>query len=578
LLFFWTWIPGFFAIIEFLAFLFTSSDSIENDYTADNSDVAFVFIPISVTFIGFLVLVQWTAYTDDLKLGIERSKVSEAVELLNGLKMPAERYMAVKGEFPSVIEEVTTKTSGNDIATLTSNPEGFYFEATLNQQDSVLAGKVVRLVFHRDSKTWRCRSPYTSNNLKNQFTEDSIKGIPPEYLPTVCKSSNVEINANLDYWKREKVSEATQLLEGLKTPAERYMAVKSEFPFMIEEVTTKTSGKYTASLMSNPNEFYFEATMNKEDSALVGKVVRLIFHRDSKTWGCSAAYPNGIPQKYLPSVCQSSAAEITANLNSWRREGASEAILLLEKLKIPTEQYIVAKGEFPPTIDVVTKKTAGKYTANLVSNPKQFYFEATLNKEDSIMASKVVRLNYYPNTKQWSCSAAYLNGIPQKYLPSVCQSPGAEIIAITNPAMRDELSRSKVSEAIQLLEELKKPVEQYMADEGEFPPAIELLSLLSDTDKASIKYTASVIPNPEEFYLEATLKKEGSVLAGNVIRLIYHPDTKIWSYNAAYPNGIPQQYLLSVHKLPSVPVTPGHKVAPTPGRNTLKCILRKGHC
>ncbi len=540
LLFFWTWLPGLFALMEFLMFLFTSSSSIKNDYTADNSVVAFLFIPVPVVFLGFLVIAQWTAYTDDLKRGIERGKVSEVVELLNGLKTPAEQYMATKGQFPSAIEEMTKKTSDHDIAILASNPEEFYFEATMNQQDSVLAGKVVWLIFHRDSKTWYCRTSSPNN------------GIPPEYLPTGCNSSTVEVIANSDYWKREKVSKAIQLLEELKKPAEQYLAVTGEFPPTITLLTNRTSGKYTANLVSNPEHFYLEATMSKEDTVLSGKSVWIIYHPDSKTWDCSAAYPNGIPQQYLPSVCQSSPAEITANLNSWRRAEVSEAIQLLEELKTPTEQYLATKGEFPPTIDVVTKKTAGKYTANLISNPQQFYFEATMNKKDSVMAGKVVRLNYYLNTKLWSCSAAYPKGIPQQYLPKVCQSSDAEIIAIINPAMRDKLSRSKVSEAIWLLEGVMKPaMEEYIAEEDQFPPALELLALLPDTNKASIKYTASIIPNPEEFYLEATLKKEGSVLAGNVVRLIYHPKSKTWSCSAAYPNGIPQQYLPDVCKLPA---------------------------
>ncbi len=305
LLFCWTWIPGWFAVIEFL---FTSNDSIEieHDYTADNSVVAFIFIPIPIIFLGLFVLAQWTAYTDDLKRGIERGKVSKAIELLNSLKTPAEQYMAAKGEFPPTIEEVTNKTSGNDLATLTSNPEAYYFEATMNPQDNVLAGKVVLLIFHRNSETWRCRTP-------------SPKGIPPEYLPTECNSSNAEVIANIDYWKREKkrekvseaiqllrekVSEAIQLLGGLKTPAEEYIAAKGEFPPTIDVLMDITRGKYVAYLVSNPNEFYFEATMSEEDSVLAGKRVRLTYHTDTNIWVCSAAYPNGIPQQYLPNACK----------------------------------------------------------------------------------------------------------------------------------------------------------------------------------------------------------------------------------------------------------------------------------
>ncbi len=246
------------------------------------------------------------------------------------------------------------------------------------------------------------------------------------------------ITAHTDYVKRGKVLEAIQLLEGLKEPAKQYMVAKGEFPPLIGFLTNNTSGKYTAILVSNPKEFYLEATMSWKDSVLAGKTVRLIYHPGTKTWSYSANHPDGIPLKYLPSVYESPATTVVAattpadtdDLNS---NYVLEAIQLLEALIKPAEQYLATKGEFPPTIDVLTKNTAGKYTANLVSNPQQSYFEAILKQENTVLAGKTVRLIYLHDTKSWSYSATHPNGIPLTYLPSVYQLPVATVLKAPAP-------------------------------------------------------------------------------------------------------------------------------------------------
>jgi TM2 domain-containing membrane protein YozV/type II secretory pathway pseudopilin PulG len=171
LLFFWTAIPGLIAFVEFLVFLLTSSDSIEDNYTAHGSAVAFAFIPIFFVFIiGIFAAIAIPAYTDYLKKG----KVSEAIQLLGGLKTPAEEYMASKGEFPPTIDVLSDKTSGKYTASLESNPEEFYFEATMSKEDSILGGKILRLIYHPDSKRWSCSAAYPN-------------GIPQKFLPSICR-------------------------------------------------------------------------------------------------------------------------------------------------------------------------------------------------------------------------------------------------------------------------------------------------------------------------------------------------------------------------------------------------------
>jgi TM2 domain-containing membrane protein YozV/type II secretory pathway pseudopilin PulG len=169
-LFFWTAIPGLIAFVELLVFLFTSSDSIEDNYTAHGSAVVFAFIPILVIFIGILAAVAIPAYTDYLK----RGKVSEAVQLLGGLKTPAEEYLVSKGEFPPTIDVLTDKTSGKYVASLVSNPNEFYLEATMNEDDKVLGGKVLRLIYHPDTKVWTCDESYPNK-------------IPQKFLPSICR-------------------------------------------------------------------------------------------------------------------------------------------------------------------------------------------------------------------------------------------------------------------------------------------------------------------------------------------------------------------------------------------------------
>lgn len=100
-----------------------------------------------------------------------------------------------------------------------------------------------------------------------------------------------------DHLRKGKVAKAVALLINLREPAEGYMAANNgKFPPNV--------GTYTASITSNPNEFYLEATISDEDNTLDGLTVRLIYDPDTESWRCSADHAYGIPQKYLPEVCK----------------------------------------------------------------------------------------------------------------------------------------------------------------------------------------------------------------------------------------------------------------------------------
>lgn len=99
----------------------------------------------------------------------------------------------------------------------------------------------------------------------------------------------------------------------------------------------------------------------------------------------------------------------------------SEAVSLLAGLKIPAEGYIADNGQFPPSVESIGGQTSGQYTDNIVSNPYDFYFQATLSGEDTAIGGKTVRLSYDPITGKWVCSPGSPNGVDNDYLPTNCQ-------------------------------------------------------------------------------------------------------------------------------------------------------------
>ncbi|WP_353572845.1 NINE protein [Candidatus Albibeggiatoa sp. nov. BB20] len=172
MLFFWTGIPGLIALIEFIVFIFMSGDKIEEKYEAKGrvAGVMTIIFFVSIFVLGILAAVSIPAYTDYL----QRTKVAEAITLLDGLKTPAEEYINSYSRFPSSVEELGGKNQGQYTQAITSYPDSLYFEAVMNQDESAIGGKTVRLTYDAVSRIWKC-SAEGANAL------DSI------YLPSTCK-------------------------------------------------------------------------------------------------------------------------------------------------------------------------------------------------------------------------------------------------------------------------------------------------------------------------------------------------------------------------------------------------------
>jgi len=127
---------------------------------------------IVIAIIGILAAVAIPAYTDYLK----RAKVAEAVNLLMGLKAPAEEYWAVETTAPLLAKdhlgEVTTK--GKYTATIVDRTGGhFGFKATM--QDGSL-GVEPALVYKDEAgtDTWFCGN-------------DAATG--DQFLPASCRET-----------------------------------------------------------------------------------------------------------------------------------------------------------------------------------------------------------------------------------------------------------------------------------------------------------------------------------------------------------------------------------------------------
>ena len=117
----------------------------------------------------------------------------------------------------------------------------------------------------------------------------------------------VAIPAYTDYLRRSKVSEAVNLLGGLKTPAEEYMATKGTTSVpLISSIGGKTKGKYTSvvGIMPIASANGYSAVMIDLNISPNGtESVRLSYETQGKIWTCYLG-GNPIAGEYVPSSCK----------------------------------------------------------------------------------------------------------------------------------------------------------------------------------------------------------------------------------------------------------------------------------
>lgn len=136
-----------------------------------------VEVMIVIVVIGILAAIAVPAYTDYMR----KSKVTEAMGLLSGLKTPTEEYFTSQGKFPDDVTLLTTKTSGRYTTDLKidgsiDDTNGTMIYSVGFRDDAELAP--FRLALARDSHGhWSCRASDTQSKTN----------LPHKYLPSTCK-------------------------------------------------------------------------------------------------------------------------------------------------------------------------------------------------------------------------------------------------------------------------------------------------------------------------------------------------------------------------------------------------------
>ncbi len=116
----------------------------------------------------------------------------------------------------------------------------------------------------------------------------------------------IAIPAYTDYTARAQVSEAVELMGGLKTPLTEWYHDRGTLPSALASLgTVVTSGKYTSSITLSGSTL--TATMKSSGSAngkIAGKTVQLVYNTTTGQWTCSTGASNGVASSHLPGACR----------------------------------------------------------------------------------------------------------------------------------------------------------------------------------------------------------------------------------------------------------------------------------
>lgn len=132
---------------------------------------------IVVAIIGILAAVAIPAYTDY----IQRSKVTEGLNLLGGLKTPAQEFKGSTDSWPT-IGQITSATQGayvSSLDTATTDLSGDDVEYFAIFKGTTLSG-TLGMHYTKDTNTWTCTGP-TNGGLATKTD------LPNKYLPSSCK-------------------------------------------------------------------------------------------------------------------------------------------------------------------------------------------------------------------------------------------------------------------------------------------------------------------------------------------------------------------------------------------------------
>ncbi len=157
LLFFWIWIPGLIALIEFIVYACTSSERLNEKYSAHGSAAVIMIVGAVVfaTIIGILAAIALPAFQDHTN----RGKLSETMMGLSAYKIAVNEYFEEKRQLPVTGDEVKVGQIAVPRTLSVKIARGGAIVATLSSDpDSRWAGKAIILVprANGDELTWTC--------------------------------------------------------------------------------------------------------------------------------------------------------------------------------------------------------------------------------------------------------------------------------------------------------------------------------------------------------------------------------------------------------------------------------------
>ena len=175
LVFFWTGIPALVSLVEFLIYIFTSSDRLNEKYSAHGS-LTLIVIAVGVVgifIIGILAAVAIPAYSDFQN----RAKVASVMALVSPWRMAIEQHYAEQRKFPDGASDLAKSApppeTGNSNGNISLGPNGA-LTLTLSPAAGSLAGKTI--LFRPGGGE--------GGNLKWDCTGGTLE---PRYRPGSCR-------------------------------------------------------------------------------------------------------------------------------------------------------------------------------------------------------------------------------------------------------------------------------------------------------------------------------------------------------------------------------------------------------